>query len=913
MGRDERRESSTETMPPPDLPRGRAADARAALDRPAVQAAAARELDAVLSDLATSSDGLSDAEARQRLAAWGPNAVRRRRAGPGRVLLAQFKSPILVLLFATAGVSAFVGEGTDAVIIAVILIVSVGLGFVNEYRAARAADALRDRLRHSVVVIRGGEHVQVDVTTIVPGDTVVLTVGTVVPADLRLVDALDLSCDESIVTGEAEPAAKSTVAVSASAGLGDLDCCALMGTVVQTGSGVGVVVATGSRAEFGRIAAGLGESAPQTEFQRGLARFSTFLLVVAGVLMAVILVGNLILQRPLIDSLLFALAIAVGITPQLLPAVVSTSLVAGARSLARRRVLVKRLVCIEDLGDLDLLVTDKTGTLTAGRISFVAAVPAPGIDAEDVVHNGLLAVERDPASPPGSTVGLNALDAALCRAQAAAILPPERYRRVDLVPFDHERRTTAALIAADGADPVLVLKGAPESVLACCADVPAAATATLQDLYGAGARVIAVAIRPRPGSTHIDPADQRDMRLLGFLQFTDPPKSDAAESLQRLASLEIDVKIATGDSAAVAEQVCAGLGMTLTGTVTGEQLDAMDAAAYEAAVRGASIFARVSPEQKARIVKTLRQKGRAVAFLGDGVNDALALHHADIGISVDSAVDVAKDAADVILLDKDLGVLADGVVEGRRIFANTIKYVLMGTSSNFGNMFSASIASVVLAFLPMLPSQILLNNLLYDASQLAIPTDRVDPEQLRAPAHWNIAAIRRFMLIFGPISSLFDFATFGLMLLVFQAAPPEFRSGWFIESIATQTLIIFAIRTTRVPFLRSRASAALTIAALAAVAVGAILPYTPVAGVLGFVPLPTPFFLALVAMIAVYLVLVEIAKVGYYRSIARKPSRGQPQRGFPHRFARRAARFTPSSLHEGALSNAVAVSAARQG
>jgi Mg2+-importing ATPase len=872
-----------------------AATTAAATDRAAVQNAASRPIEQVLADLGTSSDGLADAEAQSRLASWGPNAIRRRRAGTGRVLANQFKNPILILLFATAAVSAFVGEGTDAVIIAVILLVSVGLGFVNEYRAARAADALHDRLRHTVVVLRDGERRQVDVTTLVPGDVVALAVGTVVPADLRLIEATELSCDESIVTGEAEPAAKSSAALTTEgAGIGDLTCAALMGTVVQTGSDLGVVVATGSRTEFGRIASGLSEDAPQTEFQHGLARFSAFLLVVAAVLMTVIVIGSLILHRPFLDSLLFALAIAVGITPQLLPAVVSTSLAAGSRALAAKRVLVKRMVCIEDLGDLDLLVTDKTGTLTAGRISFVSAIPADaGTTPDDVLVHGLLAVEQDPAAVADSVVGLNPLDAALCHVAASTMTPVRDYRRLDLVPFDHERRMTATLVQRGDAEPLLVLKGAPESVLPRCAPVPDAAQTALQDLYAAGARVIAVAVRPLPGAARIDEGDERDLRLLGFLEFTDPPKSDAAESLQRLAALGIEVKIATGDSAAVAEHVCETLGMATTGTLTGDQLDGMDDAAFEAAVRRASIFARVSPEQKSRIVTALRQKGRAVAFLGDGVNDALALHRADIGISVDSAVDVAKDAADVILMDKDLGVLADGVVEGRRIFANTIKYVLMGTSSNFGNMFSASIASVVLSFLPMLPSQILLNNLLYDASQLAIPTDRVDPEQLRAPAHWDIGAIRRFMLLFGPISSLFDFATFGLMLYVFHAAPPEFRSGWFIESIATQTLIIFVIRTTRVPFLRSRPSMPLTIAALATVAVGALLPYTPIAPALGFVPLPAPFFLALVAMIIVYLVLVELAKAWYYRSLAGAPRRPARRRAYAHRFARRAARFTP--------------------
>lgn len=857
-----------------------------------VRVVAAEPVQAVLDDLEATPDGLTETEAARRLGEYGPNALRTHRARGWLVLGRQLKSPLLLLLFATAAVSAFVGESTDAIIIAVILLVSVGLGFVNEYRAERAADALHDRLRHTVTAVRDGSRRSVDVTDLVPGDVIVLAVGTVVPADARLLSCTQLECDESILTGEAGAQAKDTVPVAGTAGVGDLTCCALMGTVVHAGSGMGLVVATGASTEFGRIAAGLAERQPQTEFQRGLARFSTFLLEIAVVLTSLIFAVNLVLGRPLIDSLLFSLAIAVGITPQLLPAVVSTSLATGSRTLAGKRVLVKRMVCIEDLGDLDLLVTDKTGTLTTGRIRFVRAIPVDGSVSEgELIVAGLLASDVDPAAP--SAVGANALDAALWDGAPEARERAAAYRRLDAIPFDHERRMATCLV--EGPDSSrLITKGAPESVLARSADAGRAAEATLAALYDAGARVVAVAVKDAGNAAGITTADERDLRLAGFLEFADALKTDARASLERLAALGVGVKVATGDSAAVAVRVCADLGMVSGGTLTGDDIERLDDSHLAEEVRRCSIFARVSPEQKARIVAGLRQKGRAVGFLGDGVNDALALHHADIGISVDTAVDVAKDAADVILLDKDLGVLAAGVAEGRRIFTNTIKYVLMGTSSNFGNMFSAAVASVVLSFLPMLPGQILLNNLLYDTGQLAIPTDRVDPEQVEAPSHWDIAAIRRFMLIFGPISSLFDFLTFGLMLFVFEAAPPEFRSGWFIESIATQTLIIFAIRTRRVPFLRSRPSAALTIATLAVVVVGAWLPYSPFAGVLGFTPLPAPFFLALVAMVIAYLLLVEGAKTWYYAGIARRaPAQRTP--GYAHRVRRRASRFTMRS------------------
>jgi Mg2+-importing ATPase len=860
----------------------------------AVRLSAAKDAGSVLSEQGSTRAGLMSADAAARLVREGPNAVREHRARPLRVLWRQLRSPLLLLLFATALISAFVGQGVESLIIAAILLVSVGLGFVNEFRAERAADALHDRLRHTAIVLRDGSRQSIDVTELVPGDLVVLSVGTVVPADLRLVECTALECDESIVTGEASAAAKNAVAVPVGTGIGDLTCCALMGTVVHAGSALGVVVATGGRTEFGRIAVGLAEQAPETEFQRGLGRFSTFLLGLAIILTSVIFVAALLLGRPVVESLLFSLAIAVGITPQLLPAVVSTSLAAGSRALARQRVLVKRLVCIEDLGDLDLLVTDKTGTLTSGVIEFDRAVPVNESDsAAELVLLGLLAGEADLKEP--TAVGLNTLDAALLSAGAAQVASTSDYRRLDALPFDHERRMSSALVTKAGSSTVLVVKGSAESVLPLCSAVPAEAATVLDRLYAEGARVVAVASRQCEGMQRIGRTDENDLTLRGFLCFVDSVKSDAKASLQRLAELGVDVKIATGDSAVVAESVCAALGMPLHGTLTGARVEELDDAALGEAAREATIFARVSPEQKARIIRVLREKGRAVAFLGDGVNDALALHHADIGISVDSAVDVAKDAADVLLLDKDLGVLADGVTEGRRIFANTIKYVLMGTSSNFGNMFSASIASIILPFLPMLPGQILLNNLLYDTGQLAIPTDHVDPEQLRAPSHWDIGAIRRFMLLFGPISSVFDFATFGLMLFAFNAVAPEFRAGWFIESIATQTLIVFAVRTRRVPFLRSRASLPLTISVLAVVALGTWLPYSPVGEVLGFALLPAPFFLALVAMVVTYLVLVEAAKLWYYARLSARPPTQARRRGYAHRVARRAARFTVRS------------------
>lgn len=834
----------------------------------------------VLRRLGTTSEGLSNAEARHRLDRYGPNSVRTHRVSAVAVLVRQFKNAVLGLLAATAVVSYFLGDSTQALIIGLILAVGVGLGFVNEYRAERATAALHSRVRHEAVLRRDGRLVRVDVNALVPGDVVELELGQVVPADIRLLHSNGLECNESILTGESTPVLKTADPVT-SDGSATL---AFMGTVVSAGEATGVVYATGGDAQFGRIAAGLGERHPETDFQAGLRRFSYLLLRVALTLTIVIVVINLLLRRPVIDSVLFGLAIAVGITPQLLPAVVTTSLASGSRRLARHGVLVKRLVCIEDLGDIDVLVTDKTGTLTMGRIELIDAVGSDGAHSEAVLRLGLLATDVDPST--GGT-SANDMDAALWRGRSGL----SAVTRIAMLPFDHTRRCTSVL-ADTGGDRLIVAKGAPEQMLARCIDVPPQAQHTLDALLADARRVVAVASRRATGQRQLGAGDEAGLTLAGFLVFADTPKAAARESLARLAALDVDVKVATGDHPVVAQKVCADIGLVSGGTITGEQLAGMDQTTFERAVRDNTVFARVSPGQKERLVRALRRTGRSVGFLGDGVNDALALHSADVGISVDTATDVAKDAADVVLLEKDLGVLATGIAEGRRIFANTIKYVLMSTSSNFGNMFSAAAASAVLPFLPMLPSQILLNNVLYDSSQLAIPSDRVDDDQLHAPAHWNVAFIRRFMLTFGPVSSLFDFLTFGLMLGVLHAGPTEFRTGWFLESLATQTLIIFVIRTRWVPFFRSRPGGALTAAALGVVAAGMALTVSPLAGHLGFSPLPWQFFAALAALTVVYLLLVESVKVVFYAEPMRMADQPHRTRAVDHRVHRRAARFS---------------------
>jgi Mg2+-importing ATPase len=530
-------------------------------------------------------------------------------------------------------------------------------------------------------------------------------------------------------------------------------------------------------------------------------------------------------------------------------------------------VIVKRLVSIEDLGNIEVLFTDKTGTLTEGRIAFDSAVDVDGQHSDGVLRLALLC--NSAAMQAGVPVGGNQLDRSLWEADGVPDLDVRSVTRLGEIPFDFDRRMMSVLVQEPSGARSLITKGAPESVLARCSTLPAQLPQLLDTEFRAGKRVIAIATRDAAGMSDVTAADEHDLAFAGLVTFQDSPKADAASSLARLGRLGIVVKVVTGDNERVATRLCEELGLSVSGVLTGLEIDAMGDGELVQALPATTIFGRVSPEQKSRIIRAQRSVGVDVAFLGDGVNDAVALHDADVGISVESATDVAKDAADIVLLSKDLGILADGVVEGRRIFANTIKYVLMGTSSNFGNMFSAAGASLVLSFLPMLPPQILLNNLLYDVSEMTIPTDNVDEELLQRPSHWDMAFIRRFMLFFGPISSLYDFMTFGVMIWVFDADATLFHSAWFVESLATQTLVIFVIRTRRVPFTRSRPSMALAATSVLCVLIGLVLPFSPFADVLGFTSLPIGFLAILVAMVVTYLALVEAGKARFFR-----PERG---------------------------------------
>jgi len=887
-----RREIATETSSPP-------VSASKTDDGFTLAQSAELSVDAVLAQLVTRPEGLNASEVAVRRAQFGPNALRSHGASPWHVFASQLRNPLLILLLGAAAVSTATGDTTNAAIITVIVSLSVGLGFFNEFRSEQAVQALHDSMRRSATITREGAPITVDVVDIVPGDIVMLRMGDIVPADLRLIAVSDLECDESVLTGESIPTPKSTDAIAPGHGPQELSSCAFMGTIVQQGSGTGVAVCTGPRTAFGQIALQLGERQPQTAFQLGLASFSNLLIRVTAALTISIFVINLVLHRPLIEALLFSLAIAIGLTPQLLPAIVTISLSTGARRLAQRKVLVKRLVSIEDLGNITTLFTDKTGTLTEGHITFDHAIGADGGGGPSADRTHLLALLCNEAILDGTrAVSGNQLDVALWDNTASLAAEAIAWKREAIEPFDHNRRVASVIVTNPSGETLMITKGEPEGILTRCLELPPGTSEALDALFDQGARVIAVATKAPPANLQLTPADEHDLHFEGFLTFTDRPKADAAVSLQRLRDLGIDVKIVTGDSERVAIKVCADLGMTVTGSLTGAQVAAMTDEQLTSAIASTTVFARIGPDQKARIIRMHRAAGADVAVMGDGVNDAVALHCADVGISVDTATEVAKDAADILLLERDLGVLADGVVEGRRIFANTIKYVLMATSSNFGNMFSAAGASTFLSYLPMLPSQILLNNLIYDVSQMAIPGDNVDPEVLARPAHWDIHFIRRFMRVFGPISSLFDFATFAVLLGVLHADQREFRTGWFVESLATQSLIIFVIRTRRIPFFRSRPSKALAISAVTSAAIGALLPFSPFASMLGFTRLPASFFGVLLLLVLGTTALAETAKRWFYASAQR--AEVQPVGVLPkheHHIHRRAAGFS----HNGPL------------
>ena len=830
-----------------------------------------RPLADVLAGLGTSSQGLIDDEAAARRQRLGPNVLRPHRERAAIIeFLAHFRNPLVLVLLAASVVAAFLGDTRSAVVISAIVLLSVVLDFAQEYRAGRAAEHLRSTVAVRATVLRDGEPREVPIAELVPGDVVSLAAGDLVPADGRVLEARDLFVNQSLLTGESYPVEKHAVDAPAGTDMTTAVNVVLMGTSVVSGSARAVIVRTGQGTALAGIADSLAARPPATAFERGTQAFGALILRLTILLVLFVLLVNAAFHRPLFESLLFAVALAVGLTPELLPMVVSVTLARGALRLTRHRVIVKRLSAVQDLGAIDVLCTDKTGTLTEGRIRLERHVDPDGRECERVLELAYLNsyFETGIRSP---------LDDAILRHEH---LDVGAWRKLDEVPFDFERRRVSVLVERDR-QRMLVVKGSPEDVLRLCGSYecgdgktpsPPDGAALLrvrqvyEDLNREGFRVLGIAWRQVPEDhDHAGLADESALVFAGFAAFLDPPKATAAGALAALTAHGVALKLVTGDHELVARHVCGALGLPVLGVLNGADIQSLDDHALQVQVERNNLFCRVTPAQKTRILTALRARGHVVGFLGDGINDAPALHAADVGISVDSAVDVAKEAADLILLDKDLGVLRDGVREGRRTFGNVMKYIMMGTSSNFGNMFSMAGGTLLLPFLPMLPIQILVNNFLYDLSEIAIPFDNVDEDVLARPHPWDMDFVRRVMLTFGPISSLFDFLTFLLLIQVFHAGEELFHTGWFVESIATQVLVIFIIRTQGNPF-TNRPNLGLALLSLAVVAIGAALPFTPAGEYLGLVQPPAALYLALVGIVTAYLVVVQVAKQAFYRS-----------------------------------------------
>ena len=781
--------------------------------------------------------GLTTEEAARRLAVHGPNEpVPAVHASVLLALLGRLWNPLVIILLMAAGVSAFLGELINATIIVLMVTVGVLIDFAQTYRSQRAADRLREQVTITATVLRDGQWREIPRREVVPGDVVRVTPGDLVPADGRLIEAIELHLHEAALTGESLPAPKN---------VGEP---VFLGTSVVSGSGVAEVTATGPATQFGGIAKALAARPPATAFERGLHDFGVLILRMVLFLVLFVVLVSVVEHHPPFESLLFAISLAVGLTPEFLPMITSVTLAKGAIQLARRKVIVKRLPAIQNFGSIDILCSDKTGTLTSGEMTVASAVDAQGQPSPlpltlAAVNSALQTGIRSP------------LDTAILSSGAT---DTTGYSKLDEIPFDFERRRVS-IVVEHQAKRLLITKGAAEHVLAVVRGVTPEMAATSEQLQAQGFRVLAVASKEVETKPDYTVADECDLTLAGFIAFSDPPLPGAPATLAALRRDGIEVKILTGDNEKVAQHVCAAVGLATKGCITGAEIERLGDSALDHIAERTTIFARVTPAQKNRILLALRRRGHIVGYLGDGINDAPSLRAADVGISVASAVDVARDAADIILLKPGLDILHAGVVEGRKAFGNVMKYLLMGTSSNFGNMLSMAAAAAFLPFLPMLPTQILLNNLLYDLAQVTIPTDRVDNSFLRKPQRWDIHLVRNFMLAIGPVSSLYDFLTFYVLLHVFHANEAYFHTGWFVESLATQTLVLFVIRTMRNP-LTSRPSVALAVTTVGIVAIGVVLPYTPLAGPLGFVPLPAGFLAFVAAATITYLGLVEVVK-----------------------------------------------------
>jgi Mg2+-importing ATPase len=816
--------------------------------------------------------GLTTQEARTRLAEFGPNEPAPvKHTSAIADLLRLLLNPLIALLLAASFVSAAVGDWAGATIIIVMVLLGLTLTFVQTYRSRQSVERLRKSVAPTATVLRDGQWIELSRSEIVPGDVIRVVPGDMVPADAKLVQSEHLHVQESALTGESLPVEKLAAPENA-ASVPDTGM-VYLGTSVVSGSATALVTATGARTVFGDIAKRLAARPPETEFDRGTRQFGMFIMKTVVFLVLFVFLMNAALRREPLESLLFAIALAVGLTPEFLPVIVSVTLAHGAVHMSRRKVIVKNLATMQNFGSIDVLCSDKTGTLTKGELVLDGHVDPFGAPSERTfefayVNSALQAGISNPVDASLRETTKNPLDQAILNHDHPDIRP---WKKVAEIPFDFERRLLSVIVTKDG-ERLLITKGAPESVFERCVsyevdgqkrpfdeDSRKKSAATYRGSCGNGLRVVGVAYRPIASQDNYDAADERDLILLGFIAFLDPPLEEAAGAIRSLHRDGIRIKILTGDNAIATQYICERVGLHAGRIVQGDEVDRMNDAALAHLAEKTVAFARVSPMQKNRIILALKARKHAVGYLGDGINDAPSLHTADVGISVSTAVDVAKDAAEVILLERSLKVLHEGILEGRKAFGNVMKYLLMGTSSNFGNMFSMAAASAFLPFLPMLPTQILLNNFLYDLAQVTIPSDNVDPTFVRKPRHWDIRLIRNFMIYIGPISSVYDFLTFYVMLIVFKANEDLFHTGWFVESLATQTLVLFVIRTAGNPF-RSRPSAALASTTVLIVVIGIALPFTPLAPTLGFVPLPAVYFAFLAVATVTYLGCVELVK-----------------------------------------------------
>lgn len=811
----------------------------------------------LLKKLGASPDGLKEPEAHARLQTYGKNVLAERKK-PSFVerFLSKLKNPLTLLLLAAATISAGLGQVSDFLIITGILLVSISLDVYQEHQAVEGAEKLRKQVSLTASVVRDGLKKEIPLSHLVPGDIVNVSTGDIIPADGRIVRAENLMIDQSTLTGESVPQAKDPDAkVSSQASVSQRSNSVFMGTNVVAGEATILVVATGGSAELGHIATALVSPRPETEFEKGIREFGMLLTKTALIVSGIVLVTHLFMRHDLLSSLLFVLALAIGFAPELLPVVLTINLSKGAMRMSRKGVIVKSLASIENFGSIEILATDKTGTLTENEITFAGARNIRGKEDEQTFFWGYLnsKFQRGFRGP---------FEQAVLSQKSPEV---SGYRYVSTIPFDFFRKRVSVVVR-DKRTHMLIVKGAPEEVLKRSTfrstDLKQALT-TLETFSRQGLRSLAVATRDI-GDVKGEPSDEKNLTFIGFLTFQDPPKKSAGESIKLLSAAGIEIKIITGDNELVTEAVCRQLQVPVKGIVRAENLEHLTDSELEGKVREATIFARMNPEEKERVLRVMRHGGKVVGYLGDGINDAPSFRAADIGISVDNAADVAKETADIILLHKSLHVLYEGVIEGRKTFGNVMKYLNMGLSSNFGNMLSIAVSSLFLPFLPLLPIQVLLNDLAYDVSQLMLASDSVDAHYLEHPHKWSIASLRQFMFVFGPASSLFDFLTFGVLLWYFRANAPLFQTSWFVESIVTQTIIVFSIRTHMVPFFRSKPNGWFALGLVAIVIFGLALPFSPIGPLFSFVRPPFFFYLVLSIILASYMMLVELLKLWYY-------------------------------------------------